>query len=234
MRAGRRGRSYDAVIFDMDGVLLDTEPQYMRAMQMAARRFGFEIEDTLLLGLIGSSGAESRRRLSAALGAEFPMDEFSDVWPALWQELVTSEGIARKPGVEDILAFVEEQELAHAIATSSNGHHARKSLSAAGLLESFDVRVTGDQVVNGKPAPDIYLEAARRLGVDASRCFAFEDSAPGLAAALGAGMTAFLIPDLNPASSRCRETAHGVLNSLNEALPLLLELLDARSRSTRD
>jgi len=184
-----------AVVFDVDGVLLDTEPQYMRAI------------------------------LSAELGDNFPIDEFSRLWPVTWRGMVATEGIARKPGVIEILALLKEQALVHAIATLSVAEHAESSLWAAGLLEHFSVRVTGEQVSRSKPAPDIYLEAARHLDVPPSRCFAFEDSQPGLEAAASAGITAFMIADLNPASERSHATAHGVLDSLIDALPVVARLL---------
>ena len=214
-------RKYEAVVFDMDGVLLDTESKYMRAMQRTAARLGFEITDQLLLGQIGRNASESRRRLSAELGQDFPIDEFSTLWPTTWKEMVAVEGITQKPGVREVLKLLRDESLVHAIATSSIAEHAERSLETAGLLSHFPIRVTGEQVVNSKPAPDIYLEAASRLGVPAARCFAFEDSEPGLQAALAA----FMIPDLLPASAESRATAHGVLDSLHDAVAVLTNML---------
>lgn len=173
----------DAVVFDMDSVLLDTEPRYMRAMQKTAVSFGYKITDQLLLELIVRNGDESRRRLSAKLGGGFPIDEFSRLWPVTWPGMVATEGIARKPGVIEILTFLKEQVLMHAIATLSVAEHAERSLRAAGLLEHVSVRVTGEQASRNKPAPDIYLEAVRRFDVPPPRCFAFKDSELGLEAA---------------------------------------------------
>ena len=132
-------------------------------------------------------------------------------------------GIALKPGLVELLEYLALHEIPAAVATSSDREYAGFSLKAAGLDERrFALVVTGDEVENGKPAPDIYLEALRRLGVKPARSLALEDSDAGILAAARAGMISVLVPDLKPPSPAAREAAFRVLTSLHEVVPLLI------------
>ncbi len=206
-----------AIVLDMDGLMLDTEPLYKAAWQEAAVELGFHLDDQWYSNLTGRPNPECERELVLRFGSQFPVERFRARWQELWRSSVNDRGIPTKPGLLAFLSFVEEQSLLSAVATSSDGAYAEFSLRTAGLDGRFDVVVTGEQVTRGKPAPDIYLEAARRLGLDAAECVALEDSDAGVLAASAAGMVTLCIPDLKPPSEAAARAASCVLRSLDDA-----------------
>jgi HAD superfamily hydrolase (TIGR01509 family) len=177
-----------AVIFDVDGLMLDTEPLYKVAWQAAAAELGHRLNDRSYARLVGRPTADCEQELMRQFGPAFPLDRFRRRWPALWQAEVAAHGIQQKPGLLEFLTFLDAQWLPVAVATSSEADYATFSLRHAGLEGRFSVVVTGDEVPRGKPAPDIYLETARRLQVAPGACVAVEDSEAGILAASRAGM----------------------------------------------
>ena len=218
----------DAVVFDMDGLMLDTEPLYKSAWQQALAELGHELDDASYLRFVGRSTEDCESDLVAQLGAAFPLETFRLRWPVLWRICADEQGIAAKAGLHELIAFVRNEGLPLALATSSDSSFTELSLGCANLLGSFDVVVTGDQVTHPKPAPNIYIEAARRLDVDPRHCVALEDSDAGILAASRAGMVPLLVPDLKKPAEEAIEAAFRVLGSLHEARELLIEQL-ARS-----
>ena len=155
----------------------------------------------------------------------FPSQSFKGLWPRLWDQACETDRIQVKPGLENLLAFLHKRSVPMAVATSSDRDYTAKSLRRAALEGQFQVIVTRDQVENGKPAPDLYLEAARRLKVLPSECVALEDSDAGLIAATRAGMIGILVPDSKPPTREAEEAAYRVLESLNQARDLLEALI---------
>lgn len=219
-----------AVVFDMDGLMLDTEPLYKVAWQTASAELGYPLDDPSYAKLVGRPTEDCERELRAKFGSAFPLDRFRVLWPRLWQEEVTTNGVRQKPGLLEFLAFLDAHGLPVAVATSSEADYAALSLRRAGLEGRFDVIVAGNAVARGKPAPDIYLEAARRLHVAPTACVALEDSEAGILAASRAGMCALLIPDWVHPSDTAVQAAFRVLGSLHEAQDLVARLL-ASARS---
>ena len=215
----------EAVVCDMDGLMLDTEPLYKTAWQQALAELGHELDDASYLRFVGRSNQDCESDLATLLGATFPLETFRGRWPQLWRDCAHQQGIAMKPGLAEFLAFVRAERLPIALATSSDAAFTELSLGRAELQEVFDVIVTGDQVAQPKPAPDIYLEAARRLGVDPRHCVALEDSDAGIMAASRAGMVSLLIPDLKQPTAEAAEAAFRVLRSLHEARELVADLI---------
>jgi beta-phosphoglucomutase-like phosphatase (HAD superfamily) len=219
-----------AIIFDMDGLMLDTEPIYKAAWQGASADLGYVLDDRSYTQLVGRPTEDCERELLSKFGSAFPLDRFRVLWSRAWQAEVTRSGIRQKPGVLEFLAFSEAHRLPVAVATSSSGDYAALSLRQAGLEGRFAAIVAGDDVARGKPAPDIYLEAARRLGVDPATCVALEDSEAGILAASRAGMRALLIPDGAPPSEIAVQAAFRVLPSLSEAQDLVARLVGSHAR----
>jgi HAD superfamily hydrolase (TIGR01509 family) len=224
-------RPLEAVIFDMDGLMLDTEPLYKQAWTEEAASLGFPLEDSLYGRFRGRTGPDSEAILRQAFGPAFPMEEFRRQRRRRWDELVQQQGIDLKPGLIGLLDQLDGNKVPRAVATSSARRQAEISLLAAGLSGRFPVVVTGDQVARGKPAPDLFLEAARRLAVQADRCLVLEDSAAGVRAAAAAGMPAILIPDGTSPEPEERRRAYRVLPDLVRAAPVVMELLQGGARS---
>jgi HAD superfamily hydrolase (TIGR01509 family) len=214
-----------AIIFDMDGLMLDTEPLYKVAWQAASAELGYVLDDSLYASLVGRPTRDCEQEVMQQFGSAFPLDRFRVRWPERWQVEVAAKGIQQKPGLLQFLAFLDKQRLPVAVATSSEADYAAFSLRHAGLDGRFAVIVTGDQVARGKPAPDIYLEAARRLQVPPAACVALEDSDAGTLAASRAGMRALLIPDWTRPSDAAVQAAFRVLKSLDEAHDVVAELV---------
>ena len=184
-----------AILFDMDGLLIDSERMAQEATFAAADLLGHAISDAVALRMIGLGSDALGRMLMAEYGDHFPFAEYQGHWNEQYQARI-AKGVPVKSGVAEALRAVRTAGLRCAVATSTGTQFARHKLEKAGLLANFDVVVGRDAVIHGKPAPDLYLHAANQLGVDAANCWAFEDSLPGLTAAVAAGARAHWVPDL--------------------------------------
>jgi len=191
---------FDAVIFDLDGTLLATEQMGIETQEAALHRMGRTAPEGLLASLVGMDEPSARIILRDHIGADFDFDHLDRLWAEALIERRDRDGIPLRPYVADLLAALRQIGLPFAIATSSTSDQAREKLAAAGLTDSFDIVVTRSDVPDPKPAPDVYLLAAQRLGIAPSRCLAFEDSDIGARAARAAGMVVVQVPDMTPLS----------------------------------
>ena len=213
-----------AIILDMDGLMVDTEPLYKIAWQQASSEVGFDLDDRRYAMIVGRTMAGCERVLAEEFGPTFPVERVRARRPVLWREEVERSGIQPKPGLLELLAFADTHGIATAVATSTNAETAAFTLGRAGLAARIGTVVTGDQIAHSKPAPDIYLEAARRLGVEPHACIAIEDSEAGVLSIANAGMRGILVPHW-PASDLATRTAYRVVDSLHEACDLIAGLL---------
>lgn len=197
---------YDAVIFDLDGTLIDTERLAMTATIAAFQAMGFTPEAAFLQKLVGQDMPTGERMIAA----QYPTINLADldqrVEAAVKKELLS--GMPLKPGVRELLALIT---LPKVIVTSSSRASASRKVTQASLHADFLHIITLDDVTRAKPAPDPYLLAAQRLGVAPDRCLVFEDSEIGAEAAYSAGMRVVQVPDLVPATGRF---AHHVAETL--------------------
>jgi HAD superfamily hydrolase (TIGR01509 family) len=213
-----------AVIFDMDGLMLDTEPLAARAWGEAAAALGVGFDMSLAQAMIGRNFADCATMLRGRYAAPYPVDALLGSWHAAYDDIVAREGLALKPGLTELLGWLEAHAVPRAVATSTRRERARAKLERTALLPRFHELVGGDEVSRGKPAPDIYVEAARRLGIHVAACVALEDSEPGIRAALAAGMTPIMVPDLHPPSPELVALDVAVVPSLHEVLRRLAAL----------
>jgi len=205
-----------AVIFDMDGLMLDTEPLAARAWGEAAAALGVDFDDALALRMVGCNFVDCSALLRAHCDADYPVDALLGSWHAAYDTIVEREGFALKPGLLELLDWLEAADIPKAVATSTRRERARRKLAQKALLPRIAVLVGGDEVARGKPAPDIFIEAAARIGVPPSACLVLEDSEPGVRAALAAGTMPIMVPDLKPPDDALRALLPLVLASLHE------------------
>jgi HAD superfamily hydrolase (TIGR01509 family) len=215
-----------AVIFDMDGLLLDTEALARRTWGEAAADCGVDLDDALFASLIGRTRRESGAMLEEAFGSSFSLELFRMRCGERWTACIVETGIPVKTGAMELLDTLDAAGLPRAVATSTSREGARRSLETAGILERFDHVVTGDMVERGKPAPDIFLLAAERLGVEPERCVVLEDSHYGVMAAHAAGMSPIMVPDLLAPTEEIERLAVAVVTSLHDVRDALAEALD--------
>ncbi len=210
----------DAVIFDMDGLMIDSERVSIACWSQAAQELGLPIEDGFWLRLVGLGDRDCERLLLQHIEAGQVAALFArchDLYEAR-----THAGLPLRPGLLELLQLLREHDIPRAVATSTRQPRASRKLAASGLLAFFDVVVTSSDVAYPKPAPDIYLLAARKLGKEPARCLALEDSPAGIRAAVGAGMTAIQVPDLVHPDEDLRALGHRIVGSLVDAHALLL------------
>jgi beta-phosphoglucomutase-like phosphatase (HAD superfamily) len=205
-------RTYDAVVFDLDGTLIDTENLCNAAGVAACHTLGLSVGMEFFESLAGIHDDERVRLISAHVGADLDRLAFFGEWDRQCG-ILFADGIPLKPGAADLVALIAEMGLPLGLATSSRREPAHEKLRLAGLGSWFKSVVTFDDVAAAKPAPDPYLVSAARLNADPARCLAFEDSETGARSAHAAGMTVVQVPDIHAASGL---HAHHVAATLME------------------
>lgn len=205
---------FAAAIFDLDGTLIDTERLVIDAGLETLHAMGHPVSRAFMVSLVGIDEAEGYRMLCTHVGVDLTFGPFDAAWSAATRRRYAS-GIPPMAGVTELLGHLADNRVPRAVATNSTTSGAQRKLAQAGLSHHFDSHhVVGfDSVARPKPAPDVFLAAAERLGVAAQDCVAFEDSDTGVAAALAAGMTVVQIPDMLPAG---RRDAHHLAASILE------------------
>lgn len=189
---------FSAVIFDMDGLVLDTESTYFIAWQQAARVMGHDLSDDFCLTLSGLHYKDIELKLIGYCGADFDLQTFNRLSGDCWRDHVNVQGIKIKRGFTGLLELLNLQKIPYCLATNSLAANALECLELAGIEEVFSIIVSRDQVRHGKPEPDIFLKAAELLQVDIKRCLVVEDSHAGILAASKAGAVSAFIPSIAP------------------------------------
>ncbi|MDO4357907.1 MAG: HAD family phosphatase [Clostridia bacterium] len=203
------------VVFDMDGVLFDTEAIYDEAWREAAQRLHIEDIEPAILACKGVNGAFTR----AYFEREYPQVDYSAFDEAAsrsFEEIIEARGLPEKPGLHEILNLLRRANVPVALATSTDRERCLRHLAKSGVESHFRAIVAGDQVAHGKPAPDIYQAACAALGLNPADCVAVEDSYNGVRSAHAAGLRVAMVPDLLPATAEMRGLTWRVFDSLNE------------------
>ena len=213
-----------AVIFDMDGLMLDTEPLAARAWTDAAIACGIAFDEQVAMRLVGRTFVDCRTLILAHHGTGYPVDTLMAAWHGAYDGIVEREGIVLKPGLVELLDWLEDKAIPKAVATSTRHARARAKLERTALFPRFAALVGGDEVAQGKPAPDIFIAVAARLRCAPADALVLEDSEPGLVAAARAGIPAIAIPDLNAAPRSVEGHEPLVMPSLHEVLGYLSAL----------
>ena len=214
-------RRVQAVVFDMDGLLFDTERLYEKAFISAAAELGHVASHDVFRLLIGAPWATGRRILLEQYGADFGVDELTGVWMRHFRQLIEVD-LPLKAGALELLALLDDLALPRAIATSSSHKTVQHHLALHKLAERFHAVVAEGDYAKGKPAPDPFLMAAAKLGVDPASCLALEDSFHGVRAAHAAGMMTVMVPDLLQPTDEIRALCR-VVSTLNDVCDLISE-----------
>jgi HAD superfamily hydrolase (TIGR01509 family) len=209
-------RPVAAVVFDMDGLLFDTEKLYGQAILSAADELGVEMSMEVFHTFVGTPWAHNRRQMLEA----YPAEELRVAWMRHFKLLVV-DNLDLKPGVEALLDMLDEIGLPRAIATSSSHGTVEHHLGAHGLADRFHHVVASGDYANSKPAPDPFLRAAERLKVDPRHCLALEDSLNGVRSASSAGMMTVMVPELIQPTEEIRGLCAVVVASLLDVPALI-------------
>lgn len=210
-------------IFDMDGLMLDTERISARGWIEAGRVMGVPIDEPFLAKFRGTNAAYSRRLCKERFGEAFDYDRAREIRTAYLHEVIDRTGVPVKKGLRELLSWLNEQSIPCAVATSTRQELAEEYLEKADLLKWFSYRIFGNLVEKSKPDPEIFLRAAEGLHRKASECAVFEDSPNGIRAGIAAGSLVIAIPDITEIPEELRRQADAVLSDLLAARDFLKE-----------
>lgn len=212
-----------AVIFDLDGTLLDTEKYFRICWPKAFEHFGYKMtdEEALSLRSLGRPFApEVLKKMSG--DPDFDYEAVRSYRSKLMEEMIASRGLHLKNGAVEILDFLKEKGLVRAVATASPKDRSERYLKKAGILDYFDRVISATMVDKGKPAPDIYTFACRQLGFAPEDCMAVEDSPNGVLSASRAGCKTLYVPDQTPPDREISQLVYGIKDSLTGLKELII------------
>jgi HAD superfamily hydrolase (TIGR01509 family) len=217
--------SLRAVIFDMDGLMFDTEALNMKAWKAAGKQHGCEMPDELIHAHIGANVETAKRLMREHFGSDFDFDAVRGDRIEYAFRFIEENGTPLKPGLRELLAFLGQKGLKTAVASSSEERFVRFYLEHARLGHEFDALICGDRVKKSKPEPDIFLLALSELGVTAGEALVLEDSYNGIRAAHRAGIRSIMVPDLLPSTPEMEALFFRKAASLSGVIPLIEPLI---------
>ena len=210
-----------AVIFDMDGLMLDSESCYLKAALKVAARYQYPIDENLLLKTIGLNPKDTAQFFIDNLGKDFPLNYFLNEVEKERYNALYLEPLPLKKGLKELLTYLESHNIKMAVATSTPLKRATIMLENTHLLSYFAFIQSGDDLINGKPHPDIYLNCLKILNIKAEKALVLEDSRNGLLAAVNANIPCILVPDLAIVEKDDRLKAFKVAKDLNEVINIV-------------
>ncbi len=204
------------VIFDFDGVIVDSEQVVRQGWQYAAQNLHLGDVDELFLQCVGTNHLYSEQVLQRQFGSQFSYEEFRNYSRAFFRQYTSEHGLPVKKGVQELLTYLKEQRYGIGLASSSTLQYILNGLRQAELIDYFQVIVSGENLQRCKPEPDIYLMACEKMGVAPAEAYAIEDSYNGIRSASRAGMQPVMVPDLLPATAEMRQLSALVFADLLE------------------
>lgn len=203
-----------AVIFDMDGLLVDSERMSRKASQITAAEYGYQITDKLYLEMVGRQPDDVKKLILNRFGNDFPLEVYQKKRKEYLQNLERDNGVPLQAGVESILSFLEMHDITISVVTNSAREDAETRLS--GIMDRLHSITARNEAPRNKPYPDPYLAALDKLNMTASACLVLEDTDTGAFAALAAGIDVIIVPDLKQPSKEAAEKAIAICHSLSE------------------
>jgi len=211
----------NTVVFDMDGILFHSERMIMECWRELCKSKGLEDPSEVCMECMGLKREASALRFKKKYGEDFPYFEYKDIVTKMYFERIQNEGVRLMKGAREILVALKDAGYRIALASSTRRLSVEKMLTKAQLIDYFEVLVCGDEVLNSKPAPDIYKMAIKKLGVKSCDAFAIEDSYNGMRSAYAAGLFPIMVPDMAPVNDEMREIAGYIAKDLFEALAFI-------------
>ncbi len=215
----------EAVIFDMDGLLFDTEKLCMEMWQEQGKKEGYSFSNELFYRCIGRNNKDTKQIVTENLGENFPYEDFRKKASSAMRDHMDKAGPPKKQGVNEIFSFLSEHGIKIALATSTSRENATWMIKKAGLFDFFNAFAFGNEVEHGKPEPDIFLHAAGLLHVNPDNCVVYEDSEAGLRAAYSAGMKSVFIKDLLDPPEEVLSKVWKSCKTLDESITVLKSVI---------
>lgn len=210
--------NFSGALFDMDGLLLDSEPLAKKAFDTVCNQFGLGDMSDVFMQFVGTNTEKGNAVIRQAINGKVDVDEFNTTWRGLYGSWVEHQAVPLKTGVKELLEYFKSQNIPMAVATSSQTTIAEHKLKKSAIFDYFEIVIGGDQLTHSKPDPEIFLKAASNLLCEPTHCIAFEDSPNGVRSAVAAGMTTVQIPDMIKPDAALLELGHIVLNEISDVL----------------
>ncbi|MVX63579.1 HAD-IA family hydrolase [Clostridium chromiireducens] len=214
-------KKIDAIIFDMDGVLIDSERISFQCYKEVLKEYKYEIAEEFYVKFIGRNVDGIKLVMLEEYGSDFPFDEIYKKKSELAHKTTNENGVKIKTGVHELLDYLNKEKFKIAVATSTRRQRALELLEEAKIKEKVNSIVCGDQVKNSKPDPEIFLKAAEELDVDPKNCLVIEDSDAGIMAAHSAGMTGIHVPDMKVLEEETKKLAFKICEKLIDVKELI-------------
>ncbi len=211
-------KEFKAVIFDMDGVIFDSEKRVVECWQVIADKYGIPDIEAACRECFGCNQVVAKERFLKRYGEDFPYVEYKKEMSDLFHERYDNGNLPMLPGVVEILSFLKDNNKKIALATSTRRESAEQGLTWAGIIDYFDAIICGDMVERSKPDPDIYLKACEALEVEPNDAYAIEDSYNGIRAAHRGGLRPIMVPDMMEPDQEMEELSVVILPSLVEVI----------------
>lgn len=211
-------KTYEAVVFDMDGVIFDSERAVMDCWIELANKYHIENIEKPYFACIGTTMKKTREIMLETYGADFPYDTYAKEASFLYHEKYDGGRLPMKPGVVELLSYLKKENKKIALASSTRKQTVINQLRDADLLDFFDAVICGDMVERSKPAPDIFLKACEKLRVKPEKTYGIEDSYNGIRAARAGKLRPIMVPDLLPGNEEMEEISEAILANLFEVI----------------
>ena len=214
-------KDYKAIVFDMDGVIFDSEKRVVECWQVIADKYGIPDIEVACRECFGCNQIVAKERFLKRYGDDFPYVEYKKEMSDLFHERYDNGNLPMLPGVVEILDFLKANGKKIALATSTRRASVVQGLTWAGIIDYFDAIICGDMVQRSKPEPDIFLKACEELGVAPAEAYAIEDSYNGIRAAHRGGLLPIMVPDMMEPDEEMEELTVAILEDLNKVIDYL-------------